>query len=203
MNPSHEKARSAVLKTVTVAEYLRRERSADHKSVYYRGEIFAMSGGSPRHALIAANTIGEARSALKGKPCNVYTSDLRIATDPDGLYTYPDASIVCGPPQFIDDRQDTVTNPTVLTEVLSPGTEAYELGGKSDLYRGIDSVRELILIDRGRVNVRRFVRQNSGAWLLWRYDSIGDTLPIEAADIELPIAEIYRDVELDPVGGSA
>ncbi len=156
---------SAAWKSMTAQEYLDRERQAEFKSEFYRGEVFAMSGGSPRHSLIAANFIGEARQLLKGKPCNVYTSDLRIKVNPFGLYTYPDASIVCGDLEFDDELNDTVTNPTILIEVLADSTEKYDRGTKSMLYRQIPSLQEIVLISQNAPHAEQYIRQEGGGWL--------------------------------------
>jgi Uma2 family endonuclease len=114
---------STALKRITPQEYLIRERQASIKSEFYRGEIFAMGGGSANHSVIAANFVGEARNSLKGRPCAVFTSDLRVQVQSTGLYTYPDATIVCGELLFDDDHRDTLLNPTVIVEVLSDSTE--------------------------------------------------------------------------------
>src|SRR5436190_19278746 len=108
----------------TPEEYLRRERGASERHQYYRGEIFAMAGGSPAHSLITANVTGEIRNRLKGKPCRVYESNLRIRIPRTTLYTYPDVSVICGDRQFdpLDTRKETVLNPTLIVEVLSPTT---------------------------------------------------------------------------------
>jgi Uma2 family endonuclease len=118
----------------TPEQYLEIERQAELKSEYYEGEIFAMSGGSPEHSLIAANVISDLHSQLRGKPCRVYTSDLRVHAS-EALYTYPDVTVVCGALQFSDEHRDSVTNPTLIIEVLSPTTEAWDRGGKFEQYR--------------------------------------------------------------------
>ena len=128
----------AVAETVrklTEAEYLALERAAESKSEFFDGEMFAMAGGSPMHALIAANLIRELGMKLKGRPCKPFTSDLRLKVEATGLLTYPDVSVLCGPLQFAADTDDTVVNPTLLIEVLSDSTEAYDRGEKFQHYR--------------------------------------------------------------------
>src|SRR6266550_2536121 len=102
---------------LTPAEYLRIERAAAYRSEYFAGEMFAMAGGSPPHSLINANVIRELGLNLKGGPCAVYESNLRIKVQATGLYTYPDASVICGKMEFDDEKRDTALNPTVLVEV--------------------------------------------------------------------------------------
>src|SRR5688500_8891652 len=125
----------------TPEEYLRLERDASEKHEFYRGEVFAMSGGSHQHSLVIANVIGEVRNRLKGSTCRIYDSNLRIRIPRTTLYTYPDASVVCGPPLFdpLDTQRHTVLNPTLLIEVLSPSTEAWDRAGKFESYTKIST----------------------------------------------------------------
>lgn len=189
---------SAVLKRITVQQYLAHDRAAPSKSEFYDGEIFAMSGGSAMHSLIATNFAGVARERLKDKPCLAFNSDLRIKIEPSRLYTYPDASIVCGELEFHDDVKDTVTNPTVLVEVLSETTERYDRGFKSSQYRRIESLRELILISQDEVKVERFIRGEGGDWLFRESIDLADTLELASIGITIPVAEIYRGVTFPP-----
>ncbi len=122
---------SAALKLrYTPEEYLARERLAEYKSEYLDGTIFAMAGGTREHSLIAGNVHGELRMQLKSRPCETYTSDMRVLISQPGLHTYPDVTVVCGEPLFLDEKRDTLLNPAVIVEVLSPGTEVYDRGKK-------------------------------------------------------------------------
>lgn len=190
---------STVPKTITAEEYLRRERLAEFRSEFFRGEVFAMAGGSPRHSLIATNFGGEAREALKEKPCSVFNSDLRIRVVPTGLYTYPDASIVCGELQFDDEVRDTITNPTAVVEVLSDSPEQYDRGRKSDHYRQIPSLRELVLIAQDHPHVERFTRQADGSWLFQEEKDLAKGIELPSLGITLSLAELYRNVRFDSV----
>lgn len=114
----------------TPEEYLALERKADYRSEYFAGEIFAMSGASERHNLIVGNVFAALHAQLRNRSCKAYASDLRVKVNPTGLYTYPDVVALCDEPQFNDDQKDTLLNPTVLIEVLSPSSEAYNRGGK-------------------------------------------------------------------------
>ena len=104
------------------AQYLELERAAEFKSEFFDGEMFAMAGGSRKHSLIASNLIRELGDKLRGKPCVVFNSDLRIKIESSGLYTYPDASVVCGPSKAVTGADDTIVNPVLLAEVLSDST---------------------------------------------------------------------------------
>ena len=185
---------SAVLRSITLAEYETRELDADTKSEYYRGEMFAMAGGSPEHSLVATNFTREAGNQLKGKPCVPYNSDLRVKVEATGLYTYPDATIVCGPPQMDTAVKGTVLNPSVIVEVLSESTESYDRGKKSSHYRRIESLRELILISPSEPLVEMFTRRDDGNWSFIEYRSITDTLVIDSVGVSIPLSEIYRNI---------
>ena len=168
------------------------------KSEFYQGEIFAMGGGSANHSLIAANFVGEARNALKEKPCTVFNSDLRVQVQSTGLYTYPDATIVCGELEFDDDHHDTIVNPTVIVEVLSDSTEKYDRGRKSSHYRQVASLKELILIAQDCPHVERFTRQPNGDWLFHEQKDLSADLELKSLGITIGIAELYRNVKFEP-----
>jgi len=189
---------ATALKRISEQEYLRREREAAYKSEYFQGEVFAMVGGSPNHSLIAANFVREAGNALKGKPCLVFTSDLRVRVDPSGLYTYPDASIVCGELQFADDQRDTLTNPTVIIEVLSESTEKYDRGRKANSYRQIASLQELVLVAQDRPHVERFTRQATVDWLFHEELDLEALFELPSMGFAIALAEIYRNVQFPP-----
>lgn len=131
---------------LTPLEYLAVERAAPTKSEFYDGEMFAMAGGTAVHSLIGTNAAIEFGNKLRGKKCVPYNADLRIQVQATGLFTYPDLSVICGPLQFADADDDTVLNPSVLVEVLSPSTEAYDRGQKFLQYRQIPTLREYLLV---------------------------------------------------------
>ncbi len=185
---------SAVLRSITLAEYETRELDADTKSEYYRGEMFAMAGGSPEHSLVATNFTREAGNQLKGKRCVPYNSDLRVKVEATGLYTYPDATIVCGPPQMDSSVKGTVLNPSAIVEVLSESTESYDRGRKASHYRRIESLRELILISPGEPLIEMFTRREDGNWSFIEYRAITDTLVIGSVGVAIPLNEIYRNI---------
>ncbi len=181
---------------LTPEEYLAAERVAETKSEYFAGERFAMAGGSRAHSMICANVIGESRARLRGsRSCEVHTSDLRIKSAATGLYTYPDVTIVCGAMRFDDDQRDTITNPTVLFEVLSPTSEAYDRGRKFEHYARIPSLRHYVLIDQFRAHVD-LLSLEDGKWTITAADGLDAVLELPAIDLDLPLAEIYRQVAL-------
>ncbi len=131
------------VKRYTPEEYYRLEHDAEYKSDFYKGEIFAMAGGTPRHALIGSNINREVGNRVKGTPCATYSPDLRLKIKATGLRAYPDVSVYCSPLEYDpdDERRETATNPTILFEVLSTSTEAYDRGFKAENYRMIPSLR--------------------------------------------------------------
>jgi len=181
----------------TPEEYLRREYDAVERHQYYRGEVFAMSGGSPAHSLIIANVIRELGLRLKGKPCRVYDSNLRVRVPRTTLYTYPDATVACGPLQFdtLDKRQETILNPTLVVEALSPTTEAWDRGGKFESYRQIESLREYVLVASQQALIETYFRQAGGTWIYSAAGERGSIVPFNSLGIELPLAEVYDGVD--------
>lgn len=187
----------------TLDEYLALEASTREKHEFFRGEIFAMGGASALHNLIVMNTGAEIRQQLRGKPRRVYPSDLRVMVSPGGLYTYPDVVVVCGPENF-EQPGDTLTNPTVLVEVLSASSEAYDRGAKFEQYRALASLRGYLLIAQDRVLVEHYARQVDDRWLLTACNRADDIVVIEALECRIAVAEIYLNVAwLSAAGGSA
>jgi Uma2 family endonuclease len=188
-------ASAAFEKRFSPQEYLALERKADFKSEYYDGFITAMAGTSREHNLITLNLGREISSQLKKRPCEAYVSDMRVHVDRTGPYTYPDVVVVCGEPQFEDDEVDTLLNPTVIVEALSPTTEAYDRGKKFLHYRRLPSLREYVLVSQDKVLVERYTRQGDD-WLLTELNQINDTLRLASIDCEVPLREIYAKVKL-------
>jgi Uncharacterized protein conserved in cyanobacteria len=185
---------AAQKRLISPQEYLERERRAEFKSEYIRGEVFAMSGATARHTLIAANVLGELRQRLKGGPCRVYGSDLRVKAEKAGHYAYPDVVVVCGEPEFEDKYFDTLLNPKVIVEVLSPSTENYDRGEKFRSYRTLPSLQEYVLVSQDEPLVERYVRQSDVNWLLAPFAGITAELPFESLSVVVPFGEIYAGV---------
>lgn len=186
---------SSALKTkLTVVEYLAFERASETKHEYFGGEVFAMAGGTPEHSLIASNFIREAGNSLKERPCVVYTSDLRVKVKSTGLYTYPDVTIVCGEREFDDNQGDTLVNPTVIVEVLSKSTAAYDRGPKSKHYRKIESLRAILYIEQDSPSVDVIWLQPDRNWVLSDATELSKSIAIEPLGISISLAEIYRNV---------
>jgi Uma2 family endonuclease len=184
---------------LTPEQYLTLERTAAYKSEYLRGEVFAMAGASPTHVLIVSNIVASLHGQLRRRPCNVYSSDLRVQVQASGLYTYPDVIVVCGPLQFDDDHQDTLLNPTLIVEVLSESTQDYDRGGKFAQYRKIPSFVEYVLVAQDECHVEHFVKQADGRWLLSETSRLEDTLTLPSIECTLSLSDIYEKVQF-PTG---
>jgi Uma2 family endonuclease len=180
----------------TPEEYLAFERKAEHKSEYFGGEIFAMSGASERHNLIVTNLVGELRAQLKGRPCKTYSSDMRVKVAPTGLYTYPDVMVVCDKTLFDDEQEDTLLNPSVIIEVLSKSTEGYDRGEKFAHYRKLESLTDYLLVSQTKYRIEHYVRQPDNQWLLSETEGLDNTLPISSINCVLSLTEVYDKVEM-------
>ena len=176
---------------MTYPEYLEFERSSAVKHEYLRGEIFAMAGGRPEHSRLAANVIGELRTAPHGRPCAVFTSDARVRIEATDRATYPDVSVVCGRLESAPDDPDAITNPVVIVEVLSDATEADDRGEKFAHYRRLASLREYLLVSQ-RARRLEVYRRRDDRWLLEEAGA-GAVLHLESVDAALVVDEIYRD----------
>lgn len=171
------------------------ERAALDKHEYYKGEVFAMSGNTMRHNQIQVNAIGEIRNHLKGKPCRIFGSELRVHVPLNEWYTYPDAIIVCDEPQLQDEEFDTLLNPTVIIEILSKSTQSYDRGDKFSLYRSIPSFQEYILIHSDKVAIEQFNRQPNGSWVMKEFGEEGEQLFIQTIQFALPLTQLYERVK--------
>jgi len=178
----------------TPEEYLERERAAAHKSEYYAGEIYAMVGATPSHNLLVAGVIAALNGDLRGTPCGTYASDLRIECGPSGLFCYPDVSVLCEPPQYRDEHQDVVINPTLIVEVLSASTEGYDRGAKFAQYRRLPSLREYVLVSQDEARMEVFTRGEDGRWVLTEAVGRDAMCPLSCLNIALPLSEVYARV---------
>ncbi|MCS6844015.1 MAG: Uma2 family endonuclease [Caldilineales bacterium] len=183
---------------LTPQEYLDTERRAETKSEYWAGQVYAMAGASERHNSIQANTLASLVTQLRGRPCKAYGSDMRVKVERMGLYTYPDAVVVCGQPVLEDSHQDTLLNPSVIFEILSPSTEAYDRGAKFEAYRKLETLTDYVLISQDEALVEHYARQPDGRWLLTDYRGLEAVLALPSIQCSLPLAEIYDKVELPP-----
>lgn len=183
-------------KYITPEEYLTAEREATFKSEYYQGEVFAMSGAGNNHNIITINLIVQLHTNLRGKNCQVYSNDMRLHIPVNGLYTYPDIMAVCGEKKFLDDKEDTLTNPFIIIEVLSPSTEDYDMGKKFMLYRSIPTLQYYILVDAQSCRISKYSINESGNWELMDINNLHGNLALDNLDLNLPISEIYEGTKI-------
>jgi len=178
-------------------DWLAIERAAtDQRSEYVGGDIFAMAGGTEEHNLIVLNVGAELRNQLKEKPCRVYPSDMKVRIASDDVGTYPDVMVICGERQFFGERRDVVTNPTLIVEVLSDSSEAYDRGDKFRHYRNLPSLQGYLPLSQYRIQAELFLRQPDGTWSLSSYQDPSEAVPLRVVDAELSLAEVYDKVEL-------
>jgi len=181
---------------LTPQEYLEMERKAEYKSEYYNGEMFAMSGVSRRHDRIAVRLTFLIEQHVRGKRCEAFSANMRVLATPSGLYTYPDLSVVCEEPQFEDAQVDTLTNPALLVEILSPSTENYDRGKKAKLYRAIPSLRELLFIAQDSYEVELYRRQPDGTWSLIEANGPESEITLTSIGYTLSLRELYEKARM-------
>ena len=179
---------------LTPEEYLAKERKALTKSEYRNGQIHAMPGASRKHNLITTHVVGELYIQLRDRSCVVYPSDMRVKVSAAGLYTYPDVIVVCDEPRFDDTHFDTLLNPTVLIEVLSLSTAAYDRGDKFAAYQKLDSLHEYVFISQDRVCVEHYLRQGQ-EWDLTEFRSLSDVFHLVSIRCALSLQAIYAKVQ--------
>ena len=192
----HEPAIAYSKQKMSIEEYLAFENGASEKHEYYQGEVFAMSGAKVTHNEIVMNTATTINQFLKGKPCKPYNSDQRIYIEKNTLFTYPDISIFCNGIITLNNDEWNAVNPSVIIEVLSPGTKDYNRGMKFKLYRDIDSLTEYILIDSESINVEAFAINQKGLWELREYKNISETLLIQTIQMEISLLALYEGTKL-------
>jgi len=187
----------AAAQRLTYDEYLVLERTSESKHEYVGGEVYAMAGGTPEHGRLAIAFAGLLTSALRGRPCAVFSADVRVRIESTGRATYPDLSVVCGSLEPARDDTDAITNPIVLVEVLSDSTEASDRGDKWSHYQRLASLREYVLVSSREPRIEVFRRVADG----WHYEEAraGAAIRLESLGVEVPVDEIFRD----PLAASA
>jgi Uma2 family endonuclease len=180
----------------TIEQYAEMEENAPYKSEFIAGRIYAMSGGTPTHSFIAGNIGGEMRNLLRGQPCQVSNNDLRVGIMPLDVETYPDVTVVCGEPHVNPFDKNSVINPSVIFEVLSPSTERYDRGEKWARYRRLDSLQEYVLVSQDKPEVEQYVRQESG--LCYKaVEGVDAASIVTVLGFTLSLAEIYDRITFE------
>lgn len=181
---------------LTPEQYLAIEREAEYKSEYFQGEMLAMAVSDWVHNQLVVNLVAGFHNQFRSRPCDVYPSQMRVLVRATGLYTYPDVVVVCGERQFVDERRDILLNPSLLVEVLSPSTEAYDRGRKFEHYQSIESLREYLLVASDRVHADLYTRQPDGRWLLTSADRLEDSLDLQSVGCRFALADLYARIDL-------
>lgn len=189
---------------VTPEEYLAAERRATTKSEYHDGEIVAMAGASREHNLIVFDTVREFSIRLRGRPCEGYSNDMRVWLPAARAYVYPDIVVVCGEPTFQDGTFDTLLNPTLIVEILSPATAAYDQGEKFALYRSLPSLREYILIHQDQPRLALYRRDPDGRWFIGDAHGLDATIDLAVGGgITLALRDLYERITFAPPASPA
>jgi Uma2 family endonuclease len=183
---------------MTYAEYLAAEAAAEVRHEFLNGDVWAMAGGTPEHAALAAALIRELGAALRAKPCRVYTSDLRVRILETGLSTYPDVSVVCGSAETAPDDPEAITNPSVVAEVLSDTSEGYDRGARAAHYRRLSSLQEYVLVGQTEPLIEVYRRTEAGRWELLE-GRPGERVELRSLGISLDVAAVYAN-PLTPPG---
>ena len=177
-------------------DYLIAERKATIKSEYLSGEILTMPGASLTHAFITGDIDTELNIQLRGKDCEVVTNDVRVKTSPKIAYFYPNVIVFCGEPQFEDNSHDTLLNPVLIIEVLSPSTEKYDKGEKFEYYQQIQTLKEYILVSQDKVHVEHY-KLNNTVWNLKTFNSFQDVLIFSSIGCKLSLMDIYTRIDFN------
>lgn len=185
---------SLPISKMTVGDYLALDRAAEYKSEFHDGELYPISAVSFEHSTIAANATRRIAEKLDGTPCRVLVQPLRVRVT-SAKFVYPDLMVVCGRPEFTDEVQDTVTNPRVVIEVLSPSTADYDYATKFQLYRNLPSFTEYLLVEQNTPKVEVFRHFEGTDWLLSTYAGLNEVVPVKCLNISIPLAELYAGVE--------
>jgi Uma2 family endonuclease len=184
----------------TVEEYLALERASEERHQYLDGEIYALAGESPDHGRICTNLVAELHNQLRDTPCEVFTKDTKVRSGPapnpfrppKGLYSYPDVLVVCGEMKFHDEYRDVLLNPTVIIEVLSPTTEAFDHGEKWVRYQTWPpSLTDYLLVSQSKPLIEHYRRQPDGAWLYSLVSGLEGNVSLASIGCTLRLADVY------------
>ena len=183
---------------LTPEQYLAIERAAQFRSEYLRGEMFAMSGASHNHTRIVRNTLLRLTAQLEGNPCEPVANDLRLWSEPEQMFTYPDIVVTCGPTRYLDKRHDTIVDATLIVEVLSPSTRSYDRGDKFLFYRSLPTFSEYLLLSQDAIRAEHHIRQPDGSWLFREFSSPDTEIVLESIGCRLPLGALDERVEFEP-----
>lgn len=185
----------ALPKQYTAAEYLAQEETSEERHEYHDGAIIPMTGGSLIHNRIIGNIFAWLKSAVRGTTAKIYITDLRVWIPETRRYTYPDVFVIQGDPQYHDQRNDTVLNPSLIIEVLSPSTSDYDRGDKFRAYRTIPTFQEYWLVEQSQIQVEQYCKTDDHQWLYRPYNNPETVLQSPTLNLEMTLKDIYEDVD--------
>lgn len=185
---------SLAVPKISVEQYLAIDRDAEVKSEFHEGEMFPVDSVTLEHAAIVANTTWRVAEQLSVTPCQVLSQPLRVRVSV-ARFVYADLLVVCGRPELTDEVRDTITNPKVIIEVLSPSTEGYDYGPKFGFYRKLPSFAEYLLIRQDQAKVEVFRKSEGAGWTLSTYEGLDATVPVQSIGINLRLSDLYSGVE--------
>jgi Uma2 family endonuclease len=182
----------------TLEEYFELEKTSEERFEYWRGEVFCMSGVSPKHDQIESNINFHLRAKLVGRNCRVFLANMRVKVPSAPPYRYADLSALYGEPKFEDiGGVGALTNPALIIEILSPSTEAYDRGDKFTRYKSISSFSEYLLVAQHRPHITQFFRQADGSWAYNEFNDLDSTVKLASLDCDLPLSEVYEGIRFD------
>ena len=187
------------LPRLTIQEYIQQEQSSDTKYEYHNGQIFALAGGTINHGMLCGNIFGVLRSGLKSKKsnCKPFTSEIKIFIEKTNSYVYPDSMVICGEIEKAENEVNSITNPTLIVEVLSKSTADYDRGDKFYLYRQLPSLKEYVIIEQSKYTVEVYYKSdNSDLWQITRYDGLDKIIKLQSIDLDVKMTELYLDINI-------
>lgn len=187
---------TAVQKT-SLEDYLNLEETSEAKHEYRNGELIEMTGGTTNHNAIVVALVAYLFFGLQEKNTQVFSGDVRLWIPQQNIFTYPDVMVVAGDVQYYENRQDTILNPSLVIEVLSKSTKAYDKTDKFDFYRSIAGFQEYLVIDQYRYSVEQYVKTDEGKWLITYYEAEDDVLALASMDVTLALRDIYANVKFE------
>lgn len=188
---------TASQKTYTIAEYLELEVNSDTRHEYINGEMIPMTGGTPEHNEIASILNAALRVSLKGQPYSIFVADQRLWIPERSLYTYPDVMVAPRPLERQAGRNDTITSPVMIAEVLSKATKNYDRDEKFSAYRTIPTFQEYLLIDQYTIHVEQYFKTDPQRWIFTEYNDPESTITLSSIPFEMHLADLYETIEFD------
>ncbi|WP_107669386.1 Uma2 family endonuclease [Cyanothece sp. BG0011] len=182
---------ATIPKALSIEDYLKQEEKADVKSEYINGKIIPMAGGTVNHNQIAVNITTELNYAFKKQDYRVYMGDVRLWIPEKNIFTYPDIMVINGDPIYYENRKDTILNPILIIEVLSPSTENYDKEGKFSAYRTIQGFSEYMLLSQTKIYGEKFTKTDEKTWLFQEFHQEDQAIQVQLENISLQFDDIY------------